>query len=156
MTKIKNDTIVTNGTFEAIANVSFHLPVAMFDDIKLYNEKYISEVNAVNGTNNSIPAQMNLRSIERGDIILVGDKIIVDPETGNISVYPIDIYKKLNNQYVDLPCAMLGEVDSNFDKSMQNLPYNVRKNLELQKNHITEKYRRVPVLEKYIGQELED
>ena len=156
MTKIQKDIQDRPSTFKAIANVNFHLPVAMFDDIKKYNEKYIKQVNSINGTDSPIPAHMNLRSIFRGDIMLFGEEICVNAETGNVEIYPISIYEELNKMNVSLPCAMMGEVDANFDKSLAALPVSMRKQLDDKRESVTAKYRVVPFIEKYTGQELED
>lgn len=156
MTQIKQTPIEKAGTFKAIANVNFSLPVNMYDGVKEYNERYLAEVREVSGEIVKMPPHMTHRNIARGDILLFADKPVVNTDTGQVEVYPMGVFKELNSYTVELPCEMRGEVVANFEKSLQSLPAHLRKDLEKNKSAVTARFRTVPYLEEYTGQQIND
>ncbi len=156
MTKLKQTTLAKPGCFQAIANVNFSLPVAMYTGVKNYNDRFQKEMQSVNGTETKLAARMTLRFVTRGDILNFGPEVVVDEETGAVEVYPEQVFYDMTKRSVELPCAMMGDAKSNFEKAMAALPLNMRKEFDGKKNEVTARFRVKPILEKYTGQTLED
>ena len=157
MTVIKKVAIPSSkAKFQAIANVAFSIPVAMFEGVKMYNEDFKRRIDAANSVDSKLPASMSLRYIQRGDILNIGDGAVVNEETGVIEVYPKEVFDELNKFTVELPCAMQGSVKESFDKAMLMLPASMHEEFANKRNDVTARFRVVPFLEVYKGQVLTD
>jgi hypothetical protein len=157
MTTLKKVAILNSKTkFQAIANVAFSIPVAMFEGVKMYNEDFKRRIDAANNVDSKLPASMSLRYIHRGDIINIGDGAVVNEETGAIEVYPKEVFNELNKFTVELPCAMQGSAKDSFDKAMALLPESMRNEFSNKRNDVISRFRIVPFLEVYTDQVLTD
>ncbi len=157
MVKVKQEFSSDNKVaykFKARANVNFSLPVNKFPNVRKYNEDYLQQLKEVNGENSRLPLSMNYRPIHRGDILCFGDELIMNNETGYIEVYPVEIYEKMSQMTVDLPCVMPGVVDVNLSHAKALLSPAMQKAIEAHKGD-TARFRTRPFLEKYDENSLE-
>ncbi len=153
MVKLKNvnyENITEGVKFKARANVNFGLPVNKFEDIRKYNASYLEKLKEINGDNIKLPLSMGYKPIRRGDILCFGDKAVIDTDTGQVKVYPIEVYDEMSKLTVELPCLMAGVVDSNLTKINALASPAMRKALEAHKGD-TARFRVKPYLEKYDG-----
>jgi len=155
MSRVKSEIV---NSFQAIANTNFALSVNQYGPIREYNNNYLEQLKAYNATGErvTLPPHMAYRTISRGEILQFGDELIMDPETGNIICYPKEVFEEKSKYTVELPCAMGGEVEDTLNRTLAALPKNLRKKIEEENKGITARFRTVPFLEKYTGQELED
>jgi hypothetical protein len=159
MVKLKREMIDEGfkNSFQAIANTNFFLPVSKYDAVRQYNESYLDKLRKTNGDYNmTLPASMTYRRINRNDVLIFGDELVIDHSTGNIKCYPKEIFDEMSNQTVELPCQMVGDVQKSFNESVARLPVGIRKQLEAKREEMTKRFQVKPFLEVYNGQELED
>lgn len=121
------------GNFMARANVNFSIPVNKYEQVRKYNNEYLDRLKAVNGDNVRLPLSMGYRPIRRGDVLEFGDEMVMDAETGNIRVYPKEIYNDMSKKTVELPCLMHGQVDTNYNTLMTLATPAMRKEIEKHK-----------------------
>lgn len=154
MVRIKKDvTNVAEGTkFMARANVNFALPVNMYPTIRKYNQEFLDRLKEFNGDSVKLPNHMAYRSVLRGDILQFGDVLVADEETGNISVYPREVFDDLSKHTVELPCLMRGVV-SEVKKTLGTLMTPKMKEALKDLKDESARFNVKPFLELYTGNE---
>lgn len=160
MVKIKTEIpqeLDTTNTFRARVNVNTCIPVNIYEGVRKYNKEYLARLKAINGDNVSIPDKMNYRIINRGDILTFADKEVVNEDTGHVTVFPKEVFDEMFRHTVELPCLLFGPVEQTYEKIKAMASPKMRKEIE---KHVgdTARFRTVPFLEKYTGNEadLED
>lgn len=146
---------VDSKTFKAICRVNTCIALNKYASFKKHAQNHLEELKASNGDDMRLPKDFGLHPISRGEIITFGEETIIDEETGAIKCLHKEIFEIYSKRYVELPCAVIGEVKSTLNAAISLLPPSMRKQIEEKQESLASRFRIEPVLEKYVGQELE-
>jgi hypothetical protein len=142
-------------TFKAICRVNTCIALNRYASFKKHAQNHLEELKANNGDDIRLPKDFGLHPVRRGEIMTFGEETIVDEETGAIQCLHKEIFETYSKRYVELPCAVVGEVKSTLNTAISLLPPSMRKLIEEKKEVLASRFRVEPIFEKYTGQELE-
>lgn len=149
------EAISETGTFKALCRVNTSIVLNRYPSFKKYSQKFLEQLRADNGDHLRLPPDFGYKIISRGQVLTFGDETVVDPETGVIEVFHKEIFEDLSKRFAELPCGMPGEVKANFRKAVSYMPEHIKKQMIMNEEKETARFKIEPILEKYTGQELE-
>ena len=137
--------IKKEGTFKAIVNVNFSIPLFDFSEMVDYNNTQLAKL--PKGSDKEIPDTWFYKSVRQGDILTFSDSLKINKITGIVEHYPRVIFDTYKNDMVELPCKTHGNVEDSYNKILESIPYDMADGIIAKKNEICSRFEIKPKLE---------
>lgn len=124
--------------FMAVANVNFSINVNKYEEIKRRNELMLQELKQYE-PDAKLPAWALYLQLSKGQQIKVGATIELN-EANNVVQIPVEIFETYASAEVELPCAMKGHVENNFQKMLDPMPEEDRQDFIKRRSKMKERF----------------
>lgn len=114
------------GNFKVKVNVNF--TITLFEFAEMVDHVNTKVTQLPKGTND-IPDRWYCRFVKVGDILNIGENLVMDKRTGHVECYPHEVYERYSNQNAHIPGETRGNTQRRYAEALALLPPDLKDQL---------------------------